>query len=56
MPGSSSQLVRIDPFRLRMERCGQMVTDATCRWVGQRERCGACAAAGCAVVKLQGCR
>ncbi|GAH75836.1 unnamed protein product, partial [marine sediment metagenome] len=29
MPESSSQLVRIDPFRLRMKRCGQMVTDAT---------------------------
>jgi len=29
MGESSSQLVRIDPFRLRMERRGQMVTDAT---------------------------
>jgi tRNA-splicing ligase RtcB len=29
MPESSSKLVRIDPFRLRMKRCGQMVTDAT---------------------------
>jgi len=29
MGESSSQLVRIDPFRLRMKRSGQMVTDAT---------------------------
>ena len=29
MTESSPQLVRIDPFRLHMERCGRMVTDAT---------------------------
>jgi tRNA-splicing ligase RtcB len=29
MPESSLKLVRIDPYRLRMERRGQMVTDAT---------------------------
>ncbi len=29
MGESSSQLVRIDPYRLRMKRSGQMVTEAT---------------------------